>query len=158
MLMKHSRGKEMAEDHEHVDCQPDQRKWLERRPNEAATMEPHVYCVACGMVKNLYGPRARKAGFYLTGLSALKGYLQRSVVHGKMTQGQSRLIAKALEELVDFQDFYGLSLESQSQLYLAAVKRVRPDLDKELVLRLLPKVRRRSRRPLIEAMAKPSVC
>ncbi len=154
--MDHSATRNGVE-HEHIDCSPDQRKWLERRLDQAATMRPHAYCLACGKVKNLDGPRAKKAGFYLSGLSALKEYLERSAVYGKMTQSQSRLITKTLEGLKEFEDSYGLRLEVQAQLYLEAVKGVRPDLDDELVLRLLPKVRRRSRRPLIEAMARASV-
>ncbi|MFQ5838776.1 MAG: hypothetical protein ACE5HJ_08370, partial [Thermoplasmata archaeon] len=66
----------MVARHEHVDCPPDQRKWLERRLYQSATMRPHAYCVTCGKVKNLDGPRARKLGFYLSGLSALKEYLE----------------------------------------------------------------------------------
>ncbi len=116
-------------------------------------MRPHTFCVACGKVKNIDGPKARKLGFCLSGLSVLKGYLERSANYGKMTQSQSRLVTKGLEE---FEDLYGLSLEVQAQLYLEATRRVRPDLDDELVLRLLPKVRRRSRKPLIEMMARAS--
>ncbi len=150
------RGEEMDTKHEHMDCPPNQRKWLERRLDLAATMRPHAYCVTCGKVKNLDGPRARKLGFYLSGLSALKEYLERNANCAKMTQSQSRLITKALEGLEEFEDLYGLSLEVQAQLYLEATKRIRPDLDDELVLRLLPKVRRRSRKPLIGMMAKAS--
>ncbi len=149
-----AREGEMDGKHEHVDCPPDQRKWLERRLDLAATMRPHAYCVTCGKVKNLDGPRARKLGFYLSGLSALKEYMERNTKYGKMTQSQSRLISKALEGLEEFEDLYGLNVEIQTLLFMEAVKRVRPDLDDELVLRLLPKIRRKFRRPLIETMAR----
>ncbi len=142
--------------HEHVDCSPDQRRWLERRLDQAATMRPHTFCVACGKVKNIDGPKAKKLGFYLSALAGLKGYLEGSAKHAKMTQSQSRLISKALEGLEECHDTYGLSLERQARLYLKAVRRVRPDLDDEMVLRLLPKVKRRSRRPLIEMMKRAS--
>lgn len=150
------RGGDMVIRHEHVDCPPDQRKWLERRLNQAATLRPHSFCVTCGRVKNTFGPKARKLGFYLSGLSALKEYLERSAKYGKMTQSQSRLIAKALEGLDEFEDSYGLRLEVQKQLYLQAVKMIRPDLDDELVVRLLPKVRRRPKKPLIQMIAEAS--
>lgn len=143
------RGGETDGKHEHRDCPRDQSRWLERRPGLAATMRPHAFCVTCGKVKSVDGPRARKLGFYLHGLSALKEYLRRSAKQEKMTQSQSRLVTKALEGLDDFEDTYGLSLEVQAQLYLQAVKRVRPDLEDELVLRLLPRGRRRSKRPFM---------
>lgn len=138
--------------HQHVDCPPNQRRWLERTLGQAATMRPHAYCVACGRVKNTDGPSGRRLGFYLSGLSALKEYLGRRSDRGKMTQSQSRLITKALEGLEDFDDPYGWGLEVQARLYLQTVKRVRPDLENELVLRLLPKGERRSKKPFLETM------
>ncbi len=146
----------MTDEHQHLDCPPDRRRWLERSHDQAATMTLHTYCVTCGKVRNIDGPPAKRLGFYMSGLSALKEYLERSAQYGKMTQSQSRLISKALEKLEEFDDLYGLSLEVQGQLYLEAVCGVRPDLDDELVLRMLPKVRRRSRRPLIVMMARAS--
>ncbi len=71
-----------------MDCSPDRRKWLERRIDQAATMRPHAYCVTWWKVQNIDGPRARKLGFYLSGLSALKEYLERNAKYGKMTQSQ----------------------------------------------------------------------
>ncbi len=142
-----------GEGHEHVDCPPGQRRWLESRLGQAATMRPHVFCVTCGKVKNLDGPRARRLGFYLSGLSALRGYLGWSPKHGKMTQSQSRLITKSLEGVTAFEDSYDLGLDIQGRIYLQAVKRVRPDLEEELVLRLLPKVRRKTRKPLFGSTA-----
>ncbi len=142
--------------HRHVDCPPDRRNWLESRLDQAATMMPHTYCLICGKVKNSHGHQARKLGFYLSGLASLKEYLERNAKHRKMTQTQSRLIAKALEASEEFEDSYSLSWETQAQLYLDVVKRVRSDLCDELVLRLLPKIGRRTRKPLIEMMAKSS--
>lgn len=95
-------------------------------------------------------PTAKRLGFYLTGLATLKAYLERRSDYPKMTQSQSRLMTKALEALKDFEDPYGMSLEAQGRQYLQAVQRVRPDLDEELVLRLLPTGRRRSRRPIFD--------
>ncbi len=146
----------IATGHKHLDCPPNQRKWLERRLEQAATMRPHYYCLTCGKVKNIDGPRARKLGFYFSGLSALKQVLEGSAKYEKMTQSQSRLITKAMEGLAEFEDSYGMSLEGQMRLYLEVVKKVRPELDDELVLSLLPKMRKRSRRPLIEMMTRAS--
>ena len=117
-------------------------------------MRLHTYCVGCGKVKNVDGRRAMKLGYYLSALSALKEYLQRNVTYTKMTQSQSRLITKPIEQMETFQDPYGLNLELQSSIYLTQVKKVRPDLDDELVLRLLPNVGRRSRKPLIDVMSR----
>ncbi|MEE9593538.1 MAG: hypothetical protein V3W28_08155 [Thermoplasmata archaeon] len=139
-----------AESHQHVDSRADQRKWLESRPDEAATMRLHAYCLTCGRVKTMARPTAKRLGFYLTGLTSLKACLERRSDYAKMTQSQSRLVTKALEGLKDFEDPYGMSLEVQARLYFQAVHGVRPDLDEELVLRLLPTTRRRSRRPIFD--------
>lgn len=111
-------------------------------------MRPHSFCVTCGKVRTLDGPTARALGFYLSGLSALKEHLGQSTHRFKMTQTQTRLISKDLERVQEFEDTYGLGLGAQVRLYLEAVQRVRPDLEEELVLRLLPKLKRSSRRPL----------
>ncbi len=142
--------------HEHLDCPPDQRKWMERKLHQAATMKSHTFCLTCGKVKNLDGPRGRKLGFYMSGLSALKEYLGRSAKDGKMTQSQSHLITTIIEGLDDFEDPYGMSVEVQARHYVEAVRTVRPDLDDELILRLLPKVRRKSRQPLVGIMTRVS--
>jgi hypothetical protein len=116
-------------------------------------MRPHTFCVSCGKVRTLDGPTARSLGFYLSGLSALKEHLKRSTHRFKMTQTQSRLISKDLEQLTEFEDAYGLALGAQIHLYLEAVRRIRPDLEQELVLRLLPKLKSASRKPFIDLMA-----
>ncbi len=141
-----------AEVHEHMDCPPQDRPWLESRLGEAGTMRPHAFCVTCGKVKTLDGPRARALGFFLSGLSALKGNLERDVQRFKMTQTQSRLISKELERFGEFEDTYGLTLGTQIRLYLDAVHRVRPDLDEELVIRLLPKLKPTAERPLFNLL------
>lgn len=128
--------------HKHLDCPIDQRKWMERKLHQAATMRSHTFCLICGKVKNLHGPRGQKLGFYMSGLSALKEYLGRSAKYSKMTQSQSRLITMTIEGLDDFEDVYGMSREAQARLYFEAVRKVRPDLDDELIMRLLPRVRR----------------
>ncbi len=115
-------------------------------------MRPHAFCVTCGKVKMLDGPRARALGFFLSGLSALKEHLERDVQRFKMTQTQSRLISKELERFGEFEDTYGLALGSQVRLYLDAVHRVRPDLEEELVIRLLPKLKPTSGKPLFNLL------
>lgn len=113
-------------------------------------MRPHTYCMACGKVKTLAGPSAKGLGFYLSGLATLRSYLERSASREKMTESQGRLVATALLAVQEFEDPYALSLEAQRTLYVDAVQRVRPDLDEELILRLLPKVKRRPKKPLFD--------
>ncbi len=115
-------------------------------------MRPHLFCVTCGKVKTLDGPKARALGYFLSGLSALKEHLERDVQRFKLTQTQSRLISKELERFGEFEDTYGLALGAQIRLYLDAVHRVRPDLEEELVIRLLPKLKPTSERPLFNLL------
>ncbi len=122
-------------------------------------MRPHAFCVTCGKVKTLDGPKARALGYFLSGLSGLKEHLDRDVQRFKLTQTQSRLISKDLERFGEFEDTYGLTLGAQIRLYLDAVHRVRPDLEEELVIRLLPKLKSASERPLFNLLMarKPAV-
>ena len=143
-----------AEVHEHRDCPPQDRPWLESRLGQAGTMRPHAFCVTCGKVKTLDGPRARALGFFLSGLSALKENLERDDLRFKMTQTQSRLISKELERCGEFGDTYGLALGAQIRLYLETVRRIRPDLEEELVVRLLPKLRSTSETPILDLTAR----
>ncbi len=145
-------GQAKAEPHEHRDCPPQERPWLESRVGEAGTMRPHAFCVTCGTVKNLDGPKARARGFFLSGLSALKEHLERDEQRFKLTQTHSRLISKELERFGESRDTYGLSLSTQIRLYLEAVHRVRPDLEEELVMRLLPKLKATSEKPLFHLL------
>ncbi len=145
-------GQEVVEHHEHRDCPPQERPWLESRLGQAGTMRPHAFCVTCGKVKTLDGPRARALGFFLSGLSALKEHLERDALRFKMTQTQSRLISKDLQELGEFEDTYGLTIWAQTRIYVDAVRRVRPDLEEELVIRLLPKLKPTSEKPLFNLL------
>ncbi len=145
-------GQDVVKHHEHRDCPPQERPWLESRLGQAGTMRPHAFCVTCGKVKTLEGPRARALGFFLSGLSALKEHLERDVQRFKLTQTQSRLSSKDLERFGEFEDTYGLTLGAQIRLYLDAVHRVRPDLEEELVIRLLPKLKSTSGKPLFNLL------
>jgi len=138
--------------HVHEECGFRERLWLDREQRSPASAALHPYCVSCGTVKDLTLPRARPLGFYLAGIARLREYLGRSTVHPKLAQVQSHLIAQRLAASGEFDDPYGTPGRLQLEAYVDAVRTVRPDVDEEIVLRMLPALRARRIHTALEAM------
>ncbi len=133
-----------AAGHAHEECGSRERLWLDRERRSPASAALHPYCIACGTVKDLTLPRARPLGFYLAGLAHLRDCLERSTLHTKLAQVQTHLIAQRLAASGEFDDPYGTPGRRQLEAYADAVRAVRPDLDEDLILRMLPMIRRRT--------------
>ena len=133
--------------HIHTDCGSRERLWLPKSHRVTATTARHPFCLDCGTVKNLTMPHAKPLGYYLDGLANLKESLERSLIHSKLVQVQRHLIAEKLRTRSEFEDPYGTPGSVQQEAYVEIVLSVRPDLDEELILRMLPD-RRRRRRPV----------
>ena len=134
-----------AAGHVHRDCGAGERLWLPRDCHDAATAALHPYCRDCGTVKNLSLPRGRPLGYFCDAIANLKEYLEHSLEYEKLAQVQSHLMSTRLASRREFEDPWGTPGRAQLEAYVAAVKRVRPELDEELVLRMLPDRRRRRR-------------
>lgn len=131
--------------HNHRDCGAKDRLWLPKDHAEAATAVPHAFCVSCGTVRDQTAPRGRPLGYFLNGVAYLKEHLEYSAVHPKLAQVQSHLIAGRIAVRPEFEDPYGTPGWRQLQAYVQIIRSVRPDLEEELLLRLLPGPRRRRR-------------
>ena len=132
--------------HSHNECGHGERVWLERERNSTASVALHPFCLGCGTVRYLALPRAKPLRYYLTGLEALKEYLDHAPLRPKLAQVHRHLIAEQLAGRPEFEDPYGTPGQVQLDAYVAIVRSVRSDLDEELILRLLPGSRRRNRR------------
>ena len=141
-----------ATGHAHEECGSRERLWLDRERRSPASAALHPYCVRCGTVKDLTLPRARPFGFYLAGLGRLREVLERSLIHPKLAQVQGRLIAQRMAASGEFDDPYGTPGRRQLEAYAEAVRAVRPDLDEELVLRMLPALRAKRIHTALKAM------
>lgn len=130
--------------HAHTECGVRERVWLAREHDAPATAARHPFCLACGTVRNLATPRARPLGYYLSGVATLKECLAHSRLRSKLAQVHSHLITTRLATRPEFEDPYGTPGQVQLDAYVSVIRSVRPDLDEELVLRLLPGPRRRS--------------
>ena len=131
--------------HMHSDCGTRERLWLPANHDAAATATLHPYCLDCGTVRNLTLPHAKPLGYYLDGLANLKESLEHSVTHDRMVQVQTHLIAQKLRTRTEFEDSYGTPGNVQLETYVRTVLSIRPDLDEDLIMRMLPN-RRRNRR------------
>lgn len=133
-----------AEPHSHHDCGSREGLWLAKEYESPATTLRHPYCKECGTVRNLAWPKARPIGHFLAGIIALKEYLDRGPVLAKLAQVQSHLMTSRLLARSEFEDPYGTPGQAQLDAYVNVVRSVRPDLDADLILRLLPHSRKSS--------------
>ena len=129
--------------HAHRDCSNRDRVWLARERAEPASAARHPYCVECGTVRNMAKPQAKPLGFYLNGVAALREYLEHDPLRSKLARVHGHLIAARLAIRPEYEDAYGTPGQMQLDAYVNIVRSVRPDLDDELILRLLPGPRRR---------------
>ena len=142
--------------HTHRDCSQRDRVWLVRERAEPATAARHTYCVACGTIRNLARPRAKPQGFYLNGVAALRDYLEHDPLRSKLARVHSHLIAARLVTRPEYEYPYGTPGQVQLDVYPNIVRSVRPDLDDELILRLLPGPRGRRQLEALEGGKTPA--
>ena len=124
--------------HRHTDCGSRDRLWLAREPRSESTAAPHPFCIHCGTVKDLTLPRAKPLGYYLSGVAHLAEHLERSNLHAKLAQVHRHLMTSRLATRPEFEDPYGTPGQAQLETYVQVVHSVRPDLDEDMILRLLP--------------------
>lgn len=124
--------------HDHRDCAVRDRVWLTKDRGSSASATQHPYCLGCGTVRDLTWPRARPLGYYMNGVAALKEYLDHGRMWPKLAQVQTRLISIRLASRHEFDDPYGTPGQRQLDVYTEIVRSIRPDLDEDLILRLLP--------------------
>lgn len=75
-------------------------------------LKSHPYCLKCGAIKNISSDRAKSLGYFMNILSNLP-----------LTKVQTRLIAKEMEELGDFDDGFSISSFLQEQFFINIVKK-----------------------------------
>jgi len=139
-----------SEAHVHQSVAADRRVWLEAIQDQAATMRLHAYCMDCGAVRSQLPLRGRPRGFFDKALANLRADLESNPRYPKLAQVHSHLIAKALDAVPDFGDPYSMDFETQLAIFMAAVQRVRPDLDADVIHACLPREPRRRRPAFID--------
>ena len=138
--------------HTHRSTRADERVWLERIHDEAATMGLHGFCLDCGAVRSMLPKRGRPLGFFHKALGNLQATLDGHPKYAKLAQVHARLIGKALDGVPDFGDPYSMAYETQWIVFLGAVQRVRPDLPIDLIEEALPREPHRRQRPFIDVL------
>ncbi len=136
--------------HLHRSARADQRLWLERVPDQAASMGLHAYCLDCGSVRSMLPRPGRPAGFFHHAIGNLQAILEDHPKYAKLAQVHARLIGKALDSIPDFGDPYSMSYENQWAMFLRSVQHVRPDLPVDLIECVMPREPHRRRRPFID--------
>jgi hypothetical protein len=92
----------------------------------------------------------------MAGVAALKEYLDRSPLQTKLARVPSHLMTTRLAIRPEFEDPYGTSGQAQLDVYVQIIRSVRPDLDEDLIVRLLPHSIRRDREGAAGGTASPA--
>ena len=88
---------------------------------DTGILRPHPYCCECGVVKNVSGDRARKIGYYVNALAAMKRHLGR--LGFRVSRAQVRLVLKELEAKREFSDSYYVTGSAQRSIFVEAVRK-----------------------------------
>jgi hypothetical protein len=92
----------------------------------------------------------------MAGVATIKEYLDRSPLRTKLARVQSHLMTTRLATRPEFEDPYGTSGQAQLDAYIQIIRSVRPDLDEDLIVRLLPHPIRRDREGAAGGTASPA--
>ena len=109
--------------------------WLERRIGQASTIDWHIYCIECGLVRQP-GNRGKPSSFFIQGIANLVEDVSIRRV-GKITQSEARLMVKAIRECPDLNDTYSTTIDQQISRFLQIVRRFGPNLTDEVIYRSL---------------------
>jgi len=115
-----------------------ERAWLPRMRDGSivnGTLAPHPFCACCGTVAVLGSDIGLPLGFYINVLSDIA----REYDHGPsraipLTRAQRGLIVRGLSDIPCFMDPFGVSRSAQIELFVAAVRQVRPDIPRAAIL------------------------
>lgn len=138
--------------HAQRSARADERVWLERLPDRAATMGLHAFCLDCGTVRSRLPRPGRSLSFFYNAIGALGSILEKHPECGKLAQVQGRLIAKAIETVPEFGDQYSMSYETQWAIFVKCVQRVRPDVEIDVIERALPRQPRRTTAAVVDVV------
>ena len=97
----------------HQVCGKENRIWLHTK-DFYSSVEKHLYCTSCGMIKNISDDRPKAVGYWMNKL----GYISYKL---GLTQCQNRLIAKQIETNDYFTDTFGSFGSSQKELFMRIV-------------------------------------
>jgi hypothetical protein len=101
----------MRTHYKHESCGTVESVWLPYEFEERGRgLKPHLYCIHCGVVKNISSDRAKPMGYYTNMLAKLP-----------ITKVQVRLITKELER-VDFDDLYCMTRSNQEKIFSRVVR------------------------------------
>lgn len=128
----------------HENCDPSKAIWLntnlEKNPvlSVEGKIKKHHYCKHCGTIEYKGEERAKGIGYFTNILSRIKNFLEKEhrtfdVGNIKITDAQVRLIMKEIEKIVDFEDSYWRSFESQKEEFIKIVRKYVPRLSAHFI-------------------------
>lgn len=124
----------------HQTCNPSDALWLPRLHEDDNTphmekglLSIHHYCRKCGLIKVDGDGRGRKAGFYISLLSAFCAFLKHNRSSQKLTKVDIRLICQEIRSRDIFGDPYGTRRTAQDKIFIEIVLARRRDLDRKIV-------------------------
>ena len=96
----------------HECCGAAEKVWLPYEfEGRSKGLKPHLYCIHCGVVKNISPDRVKPLGYYVNELAKMP-----------ITKVQMRLIIKELEAL-GFDDAYSMTKSAQEEIFRRVIRK-----------------------------------
>jgi hypothetical protein len=113
---------------------------------ERVPIQHKPFCRECGVVKNIGSDRARKLGYFATALGRLKNRIDKehdrsTYSIAKVSEAQVRFVIKRLEAVEGFDDPYAMTFHAQMELFVRAVRSMRPDIPVAVLEEIIAKQR-----------------
>lgn len=94
----------------HESCGKENRVWLHTGAHPWTDVKMHLWCISCGLVKNISDDRPHKLGYWINILSHVANRFS-------LKQVQKRCIARELASNEYFNDIYGATGSAQKELF-----------------------------------------
>lgn len=99
---------------DHENCPREQYVWFPTGNIRYAEIQKHPFCKHCGTLKNISDDQGKKLGYWMNILARMQHEFP-------LTRVQHRLISQALTDHEDFLDLYGISLDSQKEIFIKTI-------------------------------------
>lgn len=104
---------------DHIECGNTEKVWLPYIVREYPKgLKPHVFCIRCGMVKNIGPDKAIGRGYFINVISQINKHLK---IPGSTVR--MRLVVKELEKIEDFDDSFSMSKHNQEKIFINIIKK-----------------------------------
>ena len=100
----------------HESCSREKKILLPVENKHGSDVSLHLWCVRCGLIKNISDDKPKEIGYWMNILSGVSHKFS-------IAQCQKRLIAKELDSCKEFEDLYGITGSSQKEMFVRTIQK-----------------------------------